>query len=453
MKTADKLAKLGLTRDIDLVLHLPMRYEDETTLTPMRELLPGETAQTEGVVFDNEIAYRPRRQLLVKLRDDDGAELVLRFLNFYGSQVKQMAVGQRLRVRGDNRSEFAQWFYFRLTGARGERCVMTFENANDCAYPAGWRDYRAVASYDRVNWFRVPTSYDGQMLTIDHTPEFDSIHYAYFEPYSEERHSEFLGAVQQMPQASVVELGRTVEGRPMSLVVLGTPDEAGAAKKKVWIIARQHPGESMAEWFIEGLVKRLVGWGDWSGDPVARKLYDHATFYVVPNMNPDGSVHGNLRTNAAGANLNREWMEPDAERSPEVLVVRDAIHAIGCDLFFDIHGDEDLPYVFAAGSEMLPGFTEQQRVEQSAFIDSFKRASPDFQDEHGYPPGKYREDALKLASKYIGHRFGCLSLTLEMPFKDNANLPDEHVGWNGARSASLGAAMLGAILEHVRAFA
>ncbi|KGV81196.1 zinc carboxypeptidase family protein [Burkholderia pseudomallei MSHR4375] len=359
----------------------------------------------------------------------------------------------RLRVRGDNRSEFAQWFYFRLTGARGERCVMTFENANDCAYPAGWRDYRAVASYDRVNWFRVPTSYDGQMLTIDHTPEFDSIHYAYFEPYSEERHSEFLGAVQQMPQASVVELGRTVEGRPMSLVVLGTPDEAGAAKKKVWIIARQHPGESMAEWFIEGLVKRLVGWGDWSGDPVARKLYDHATFYIVPNMNPDGSVHGNLRTNAAGANLNREWMEPDAERSPEVLVVRDAIHAIGCDLFFDIHGDEDLPYVFAAGSEMLPGFTEQQRVEQSAFIDSFKRASPDFQDEHGYPPGKYREDTLKLASKYIGHRFGCLSLTLEMPFKDNANLPDEHVGWNGARSASLGAAMLGAILEHVRAFA
>ncbi|ARL99968.1 ATP-dependent DNA helicase RecG [Burkholderia pseudomallei] len=106
VKTADKLAKLGLTRDIDLVLHLPMRYEDETTLTPMRELLPGETAQTEGVVFDSEIAYRPRRQLLVKLRDDDGAELVLRFLNFYGSQVKQMAVGQRLRVRGDVRGGF-----------------------------------------------------------------------------------------------------------------------------------------------------------------------------------------------------------------------------------------------------------------------------------------------------------------------------------------------------------
>jgi murein tripeptide amidase MpaA len=330
---------------------------------------------------------------------------------------------------------------------------MTFENAAACAFAEGWRDYQAAASYDRVNWFRVPTSYDGRVLTIDHTPDFDRIYYAYFEPYSEERHSEFLGAVQQMPQATLTELGTSVEGRPMSLLTLGTPQTGDTPKKKIWLIARQHPGETMAEWFIEGLVKRLAGWGDWAGDPVARKLYDHAVFYIVPNMNPDGSVHGNLRTNAAGANLNREWMEPDAARSPEVLVVRDAIHATGCDLFFDIHGDEALPYVFVAGSEMLPGFTERQAQEQKAFIDAFKHASPDFQDKYGYAASKYREDALKLASKYIGNEFGCLSLTLEMPFKDNANLPDERVGWNGERSASLGAAMLQAILHHVETFA
>ncbi|UTV55458.1 ATP-dependent DNA helicase RecG [Burkholderia arboris] len=106
VKTVDKLAKLGLTRSIDLVLHLPMRYEDETTLTPIGELLPGGIAQAEGVVFDNEVAFRPRRQLVVKIQDDDGEHLVLRFLNFYGSQVKQMAVGQRLRVRGDVRGGF-----------------------------------------------------------------------------------------------------------------------------------------------------------------------------------------------------------------------------------------------------------------------------------------------------------------------------------------------------------
>jgi murein tripeptide amidase MpaA len=360
----------------------------------------------------------------------------------------------RLRVRRDNRADFAQWFYFRLSGARSERCVMTFENAAQCAFAQGWHGYRAVASYDGVNWFRVPTSYDGQRLTIDHTPEFDSIYYAYFEPYSEERHAQFLGAVQQMPHAAVVDLGRTVEGRPMSLLVLGTPEaREGRAKKKVWIVARQHPGETMAEWFVEGLVKRLAGWGDWAGDSVARKLAEHAVFYIVPNMNPDGSVRGNLRTNAAGANLNREWLEPDAERSPEVFHVREAIHATGCDMFFDIHGDEALPYVFVAGSEMLPSFTEQQWVEQRAFVETFRQASPDFQDEHGYEASKYREDALKLASKYIGYTFGCLSLTLEMPFKDNANLPDERVGWNGERSAALGAAMLGAVLRHLETFA
>ena len=239
----------------------------------------------------------------------------------------------------------------------------------------------------------------------------------------------------------------------MSLLVLGTPAaDAAGVKKKVWIVARQHPGETMAEWFVEGLVKRLAGWGDWSGDPVARKLYEHAVFYIVPNMNPDGGVRGNLRTNAAGANLNREWLEPDPERSPEVFAVREAIHANGCDMFFDIHGDEALPYVFVAGSEMLPNFTERQLREQQAFIESFKQASPDFQDEHGYEASKYKEDALKLASKYIGHTFGCLSLTLEMPFKDNANLPDERVGWNGERSAALGAAMLSAVLRQIEKF-
>jgi ATP-dependent DNA helicase RecG len=116
-RTADRLARLGLARDIDFVLHLPLRYEDETTLTPMDALLPGRVAQAEGVVIDCEVTYRPRRQLRVRLRDDGeeeagnrggGAhELTLRFLNFYGSQLTQMAIGKRLRVRGDVREGFS----------------------------------------------------------------------------------------------------------------------------------------------------------------------------------------------------------------------------------------------------------------------------------------------------------------------------------------------------------
>ncbi|MFC5474245.1 M14 family metallopeptidase [Paraherbaspirillum soli] len=346
-----------------------------------------------------------------------------------------------LKIRADSHADFTQWFYFRLQGARGEACRIRFVNAGATTYPKGWVDYQAVASYDRENWFRVPTSYDGEVMTINHTPERDSVYYAYFEPYSWERHLSLLGRVENSPLARVQDIGSTVDGRDMNLVVIGNP----AAKKKVWVIARQHPGETMAEWFVEGMIDALLD----RANPLATRVLQHAVFYIVPNMNPDGSVRGNLRTNAAGANLNREWMTPSMERSPEVFAVKNKIHEIGCDLFLDVHGDEALPYVFVAGSEMLEDFSPQQAVEQQAFIDNFQRASPDFQTEFGYAASKYSSDVLTLASKYIGHTFKCVSLTLELPFKDNANLPDQQTGWDGARSARLGAVVLQPILAAV----
>ena len=100
--TLSKLAKLGIRQRADLLLHLPLRYEDETRLMPIVELQPGETAQVEGVITACEVAYRPRRTLICRLRDDAG-ELVLRFLNFYPSQQKQLAVGKRIRALGEAR--------------------------------------------------------------------------------------------------------------------------------------------------------------------------------------------------------------------------------------------------------------------------------------------------------------------------------------------------------------
>jgi murein tripeptide amidase MpaA len=346
-----------------------------------------------------------------------------------------------LNLRKDSHADIAQWFYFRLQGARGERCSMRILNASDATYPDGWQNYQAVASYDRKHWFRVPTSYDGKVMTIAHTPQYDSVYYAYFEPYSWERHLDLLARAQMSATAQVQDLGNTVQGRDLNVVVIGDP----AAQKKVWVIARQHPGESMAEWFAEGMIDALLD----QANPLVQKLLRHAVFYIVPNMNPDGAYLGNLRTNAAGANLNREWMTPSTESSPEVWHVKNKIHETGCDLFLDIHGDEGLPYVFVAGSEMLEGFSEQQADEQQRFIEQFLRASEDFQTEFGYSAGKYRADMLKLASKYIGHTFKCVSLTLEMPFKDNAHSPEPKLGWNGARSAKLGQEILQPILHHL----
>lgn len=107
LRTADRLARLGLSSDIALTLHLPMRYEDETQLLPIAQAAQrhGQPVQVEGVVTDCDVQYRPRRQLVVTLADDSG-RLTLRFLNFYGSQATQMAAGRRLRVRGELRHGF-----------------------------------------------------------------------------------------------------------------------------------------------------------------------------------------------------------------------------------------------------------------------------------------------------------------------------------------------------------
>jgi len=102
-----KLAKLGLRTDMDLVLHLPMRYEDETEVVPIREacLRGGHVSQVEGVVTKNEISYKPRKQLLVSIADET-SDIQLRFMNFYGSQVKQLAEGTRVRARSEVRHGF-----------------------------------------------------------------------------------------------------------------------------------------------------------------------------------------------------------------------------------------------------------------------------------------------------------------------------------------------------------
>ncbi len=100
-----RLAKLGLKSRFDLVLHLPLRYEDETRITPVAELVDGAFAQVEGEIAEATIQYRPRRTLIVKLVEPGGA-LHLRFLNFYGSQVKQLTEGKRLRVSGEARTGF-----------------------------------------------------------------------------------------------------------------------------------------------------------------------------------------------------------------------------------------------------------------------------------------------------------------------------------------------------------
>jgi len=328
----------------------------------------------------------------------------------------------RLEIPTDTNADFFQWFHFLVKGAVNEECIFNIENAGKSSYPEGWEDYKAVASYDKEVWFRVPTTFKDGKLTITHTPEYNSVYYSYFAPYTYEQHLNMVHAAQMSPECELSCIGHTVENRGIDLLTIGEDD---GSKKKIWIIARQHPGESMAEWFVQGLISRLLD----QDDAVARKLLNKACFYIVPNVNIDGSINGNLRANAAGENLNREWANPSKEKSPEVYYVRAAMDKYGCDLNLDIHGDEALAYNFISGIEGIPSFDDRLENLTNTFINSWLNSCPDFQDEFGYPKNKKGTANLNICSKAIGERYKCLSLTIEMPFKDNNLLPDPEFGW------------------------
>ncbi|ARD46103.1 M14-type cytosolic carboxypeptidase [Colwellia sp. PAMC 21821] len=348
----------------------------------------------------------------------------------------------QLAIKKDHQSEFYQWFHFKLHNTEHTQHVMHLNNAGKSAYVEGWKDYQAVASYDRQHWFRVPTEFDGENLSITFTPEHDSTYFAYFAPYSYERHQDLIHSAQLDIDCQLQVLGQTLDGRDMSVLKVG---EEGEGKKVIWITARQHPGETMAEWFMEGFIDRLLD----EDDGVARSLLNSAVFYLVPNMNPDGSVRGHLRTNAKGVNLNREWQTPSMESSPEVYLVREKMLATGVDMHLDIHGDEAIPFNFVAGSEGVPSYNDRIKGLEDKFKNVLLAITPEFQDDKGYDKDEPGKANLTVAANWVGEQFKCLAYTVEMPFKDHDLLPDYSVGWSDERSSLFGRDFLTAIFHVV----
>jgi murein tripeptide amidase MpaA len=341
-----------------------------------------------------------------------------------------------LAIRRDKDSDFYQWFYFRVDGAAGRTLELRITNAGGAAYPDGWPDYRACVSTDNSDWRRTDTAYADGVLTIRHAVEAGSVWFAYFAPYSSDQHAALVARTAAMPGVGHRVLGQTLDGRPLDYLTLGD------GPPKVWLYARQHPGETMAEWWMEGALALLT-----CDDPLAQTLRRAATFHIIPNMNPDGSARGHLRTNAVGANLNREWATPSLERSPEVFHVMALMDRTGVDFALDVHGDEAIPYVFMAGFEGIPTVREKQVAIYDRYIAALTARTPDFQTRHGYlstPTGKAN---LTISTNQVAERYGAVAMTLEMPFKDNFDAPDAERGWSPERSRSMARDCLAALAD------
>jgi len=350
--------------------------------------------------------------------------------------LSQTEASADLEIVKDHMSDFYQWFYFRVAADAGEDVTLRITNCASSAYPHGWPDYKGVMSFDREEWFRIEdTAYADGVLTMSFTMPTDIVWVAYFAPYSMERHHDLVTQTAAIDGVEYRSLGKTLDGQDVDCLTIGE------GPLNVWLYARQHPGESMAEWWMEGALEKLTD----EDDPVARKLRAECTFRVVPNMNPDGSRRGHLRTNAVGVNLNREWHAPIAEKSPEVLCVRNAMDETGVDFAMDVHGDEAIPANFLAGFEGIPSHTDRQQKLFDLFGETLERLSPDFQRSKGYEVAGPGQANMSMSTTQLAERYGCVSMTLEMPFKDNFDLPDPVYGWSPQRSKYLAYSCLDAL--------
>ena len=236
------------------------------------------------------------------------------------------------------------------------RVQYVLENAGEASYAKAFNGYQTFfttgSPFDDGSWGRVKsTSYDEEKGWLIWNHEINAsnpghtAYFAYFPPYSYERHLILISRCTSSADCHVHSLGQTLSNREIDCLTIGT------GPKTCWIIHRQHPGESMAEFYAEGLLTRLLDLND-DWDSVAMKARELYTFKIVPNVNPDGAIMGHLRTNAVGSNLNREWDSsvgpaedgeektkyeaPTLERSPEVYHILRHMDEVGCDAFLDI---------------------------------------------------------------------------------------------------------------------
>ncbi|CAM4246001.1 M14 family metallopeptidase [Pseudoalteromonas byunsanensis] len=346
-----------------------------------------------------------------------------------------------LNISKDNQACTRQWFYFAVENSLIEPQQLKLCNAAKVSFLNAWQNYQVFASYNNVDWFRVATQYQNEQLIINNDVTEHIVYYAYFVPYPLARQYQLNHRLQQNHHVMTEQIGKSTLGENMTLLRIGDHHEQA---KKVWLIARQHPGETMAQWIIDGLLEHYL-----ENTTTFTRQFANIEFYIVTNMNPDGSKLGNHRTNAQGVNLNRQWQDPDPASCPEVAAVKQAMESYGVDLFIDIHGDEQLAYNFM--------MVEGSHPMGKALKRSLHQLNSDFQIKYDYntPNDEVNDSAISsccgcapkaysTATQYVYQKFGVAAILLEASFKPLAGKVQTS-RWDHHDCQRLGASLLQSI--------
>jgi len=336
----------------------------------------------------------------------------------------------------ETQNYFKQWFAFTVNNAP-VTASFTITDAGTSTF-RDWTGYKVCVSTDPTDdttWKRVQstTFSNGELKWSVTSNSASSLTFAYFPIYTLERQDSTLAAALATGCCTSRVLGFSVDERPLHALVFGQGEKD--TDKVIWIQHRQHPGETSASWFCDGVIARLV---ELSKATPLPPLIANCKIIVVPNVNPDGSFRGHLRTNASGANLNRCWGRlhglpaPQGQTTPPAPEVEAMVGAMkgvgGPDVMLDIHQDEEKPYVFISKTPLgCPSCTPELRKLREHFHEVLRARSVDFEtpgavDPVGYPEPAKGKANLNICSAAVAEAFpGCLSLTMEHPYKGNDN--------------------------------
>lgn len=247
----------------------------------------------------------------------------------------------------EGRNRQVTWYSFRLDGHKGREVTITLTDlAGEYDYKPGaigiTGDAPPFVSRDGRTWQHLPAiSFDRAKAeaSFTFTPESDPVWVAHIEPYTVSRLEAFLRGLAGRPECRTEMIGKTVEGRDLYLLTLTNPAVADDGKRVIWLMCRQHAWESGTSYVGEGAIRFLL-----SDD--AKALRDQVVWKILPMMDPDGVVHGGVRFNRNGYDVNRNWdtadpANPESRRlMPEICAAKRAMQGQRMDFFLTLHNQE-----------------------------------------------------------------------------------------------------------------
>jgi hypothetical protein len=253
----------------------------------------------------------------------------------------------------DGRNRQANWYYFRVDGARGKPLTIDMV---DLPGEYNYRPNRGAVTGDTLPWVSEDSHHwkpietveyqaDKPLLRIRITPRTNQIWIAHVPPYTNQHLQRLLQSFKTHPHLRQQTIGKTVQGRELLLLTITDERVPLADKKVIWLMFRQHSWEAGSSWAGDGAIRFLL-----SRAPKAEIMRQTAVFKILPLCDPDGVARGGVRFNANGYDLNRNWDAVDEQKMPEIAAQRKAIldwvdSGNRVDMFLSLHNTETAEYL------------------------------------------------------------------------------------------------------------